>query len=77
MEENVPESLTVFVLPPQHHVKLRTTNMLEGLNEQINPPLPALGRTEAPRAGKAAKLSCTRVSTERVEPMVEEARKAE
>jgi transposase-like protein len=35
MEENVPESLTVFVLPPQHRRKLRTTNMLEGLNKQI------------------------------------------
>jgi len=35
MEDNVPESLTVFVLPPQHRVKLRTTNMLEGLNKQI------------------------------------------
>jgi len=35
MEENVPESLTVFVLPPHHRVKLRTTNMLEGLNKQI------------------------------------------
>lgn len=35
MEENVPQSLTVFVLPPQHRVRLRTTNMLEGLNKQI------------------------------------------
>jgi len=35
IEENMPESLTVFVLPPQHRVRLRTTNMLEGLNKQI------------------------------------------
>jgi len=35
MEENVPESLTVFVLPAHQRVKVRTSNMLEGLNKQI------------------------------------------
>jgi len=43
MEENVPESLTVFVLPPEHRVKLRTTNMIEGLNKRDQPAAPSSG----------------------------------
>jgi putative transposase len=35
MEENVPESLTVFRLPPSHRLRLRTTNMLERLNREL------------------------------------------
>ena len=35
MEENVPESLAVFRLPPSHRRKLRTTNMLERLNKEL------------------------------------------
>jgi transposase-like protein len=35
MEENVPESLTVFRLPASHRRRLRTTNMLERLNREI------------------------------------------
>ena len=35
MEENVPESLTVFRLPASHRVRLRTTNMLERLNREL------------------------------------------
>jgi len=35
MEENVPESLTVFRLPPSHRRRLRTTNMLERLNREL------------------------------------------
>jgi len=35
LEENVPEGLTVFVLPPSHRRKLRTSNALEQLNKQI------------------------------------------
>ncbi len=35
MEKNVPESLTVFVLPSAHRIKMRTTNMIEALNKQI------------------------------------------
>ena len=35
MEENVPESLTVFRLPPSHRKRLRTTNMLERLNREL------------------------------------------
>jgi putative transposase len=35
MEENVPESLTVFRLPPAHRKRLRTTNMLERLNREL------------------------------------------
>jgi transposase-like protein len=35
METNVPEALTVFVLPPAHRQRMRTTNMLENLNKQI------------------------------------------
>jgi transposase-like protein len=35
MEENVPESLTVFRLPVSHRKRLRTTNMLERLNREL------------------------------------------
>lgn len=35
LEQNVPEGLTVFVLPAGHRRKLRTTNSLERLNKEI------------------------------------------
>jgi transposase-like protein len=35
LEQNVPESLTVFALPASHRRRLRTSNMLERLNEEI------------------------------------------
>jgi len=35
LEENVPESLTVFRLPSAHRQRLRTTNMLERLNREL------------------------------------------
>jgi transposase-like protein len=35
METNVPEALTVFELPISHQRRLRTTNMLERLNQEI------------------------------------------
>lgn len=35
LEANVPESLSVFALPPGHRKRLRTTNMLERLNREI------------------------------------------
>jgi transposase-like protein len=35
LEENVPESLTVFRLPAGHRQRLRTTNMLERLNREL------------------------------------------
>ena len=34
-EENIPEGLTVFMLPPHHRTRMRTTNGLENLNKQI------------------------------------------
>ena len=34
-EENVPEGLTVFMLPPYHRTRTRTTNGLENLNKEI------------------------------------------
>jgi len=34
-EENIPEGLTVFALPPHHRTRMRTTNGLENLNKQI------------------------------------------
>jgi putative transposase len=36
LEQNVPEGLTIFSLPPGHRRRLRTSNMLERLNEEIN-----------------------------------------
>jgi putative transposase len=35
LEANVPEGLTVFALPRSHRRRLRTSNMLERLNEEI------------------------------------------
>lgn len=35
MEHNIPEGFTVFILPPAHRRRLRTTNMLERLNQEI------------------------------------------
>ena len=35
MEANVPEGLTAFALPSSHRKRLRTTNMLERLNEEL------------------------------------------
>ena len=35
LEANVPESLSVFLLPPEHRLRLRTSNLLENLNKQI------------------------------------------
>jgi transposase-like protein len=35
LEENVPESLTVFRLPTAHRKRLRTTNMEERLNREL------------------------------------------
>ena len=34
-EENVPEGLTVFALPPYHRTRMRTTNGLERLSKEI------------------------------------------
>ena len=34
-ERNLPEGLTVFELPESHRIRLRTTNSLERLNEEI------------------------------------------
>ncbi|MDZ7860590.1 MAG: transposase [Candidatus Krumholzibacteriota bacterium] len=34
-ERNLPEGFTVFELPERHRIRLRTTNSLERLNEEI------------------------------------------
>jgi len=35
MEQSIPEGFTVFMLPAEHRRYMRTTNMLERLNEEI------------------------------------------
>ena len=35
MEQNIPEGLTVFALPQEHRKRMRTTNVLERLNEEV------------------------------------------
>ena len=35
MEKNIPEGLTVFTFPSEHHRRIRTTNSLERLNREI------------------------------------------
>ncbi len=36
MEENVPDGLAVFALPAKHRQRMRTTNMVERLHQEIN-----------------------------------------
>jgi transposase-like protein len=36
MDENLPEGLTVFALPEEHRRRMRTTNMLERVHEEVN-----------------------------------------
>jgi len=36
MEENIPEGLTVFELPARHRKRMRTSNSVERLHEEIN-----------------------------------------
>ncbi len=35
MEHNIPEGFSVFLFPPEHHRRIRTTNMLERLSQEI------------------------------------------
>lgn len=35
IEENIPDGLTVFMLPPYHRTRMRTTNGIERLNKEI------------------------------------------
>ena len=35
MEKNIPEGLTIFAFPSEHHRRIRTTNSLERLNREI------------------------------------------
>jgi transposase-like protein len=35
MEENLPQGLSVFELPQKHRKRMRTTNPLERLHEEI------------------------------------------
>ena len=35
MEENIEETFTFYRLPPPHHKHMKSTNMLERLNEEI------------------------------------------
>lgn len=35
LEQNLPESLTVFQFPPEHRRRLRTSNLMERINKEI------------------------------------------
>jgi len=43
MEDNIPESLTVFAMPPNHRKKLRTSNSIERLNLEVNRRVKVVG----------------------------------
>jgi transposase-like protein len=43
MENNIPEGLTVFNLPNSHRKRLRTSNMLERLNEEVRRRIKIIG----------------------------------
>jgi transposase-like protein len=52
VEENIDETLTFYRLPRQHHKHLKSTNMLERLNEEIR------RRTHVVRIFPMAKVAC-------------------
>lgn len=35
MEENLPRGFTVYALPPAHHRRLRTSNAIERVNQEL------------------------------------------
>lgn len=35
LEENVPQGLVVYCLPPEHRIRLRTSNSAERVNQEI------------------------------------------
>ncbi len=43
MEENIPESLTVFAVPARHQKKLRTSNSIERLNLEVSRRVKVVG----------------------------------
>ena len=52
VEDNIDETLTFYRLPRQHHKHLKSTNMLERLNEEIR------RRTQVVRIFPNAKVAC-------------------
>jgi transposase-like protein len=50
-EEAIPEGFTVFALPPSHRRRLRTTNLLERVNEEIKRRTPVWCRQLVRGAG--------------------------
>ena len=52
VEENIDETLTFYRLPRQHHKHLKSTNMLERLNEEIR------RRTHVVRISPMARAAC-------------------
>jgi putative transposase len=54
LEENVREGLTVFNLPAAHRRKLRTSNMLERLNEEVRRRIKVIG--SFPNSASALRL---------------------
>jgi transposase-like protein len=52
VEENIDETLTFYRLPRQHHKHLKSTNMLERLNEEIR------RRTHVVRIFPMARAAC-------------------
>ncbi len=39
MEENLPQGFTVFTLPAAHQQRMRTSNALERVNQELKPAL--------------------------------------
>ena len=52
VEDNIDETLTFYRLPRQHHKHLKSTNMLERLNEEIR------RRTQVVRIFPMARAAC-------------------
>ena len=69
-EENLPEGFTVFSFPPTHRRRLRTTNLVERLNEEIR------RRTRVARLFPNEPASCLRLVTAVVMEIAEDSDQA-
>jgi putative transposase len=69
VEEHIEETLTFYRLPRQHHKHLKSTNLLERLNEEIKRRTHGCGSSPTPRAACAwsghLRSRCTRTGWRR------------
>jgi len=52
VEENIEETLTFYRLPREHHKHLKSTNMLERINQNKERSLPTMGNYDCRWMGR-------------------------